>query len=167
MASPDLEQRLRRLEDAEAIRTLKARYLFACDRKDPAAMRACFADGPVRIDYGVVGRFDSADALVALYTQIACHPHMVEMHHGANPQVEVLGPDTARATWSLHYFLINTQTQGLTQLAGYYEDEYVRQAGAWKIVATRFVATSTLAMDSSGGAVKALFAGAQPPPMPG
>lgn len=167
MASPDLEQRLRRLEDIESIRTLKARYLFACDRKDPKAMRACFADGPVHIDYGVVGTFQDADTLVALYTQIACHPHMVEMHHGANPQIEVLDGDRARGTWSLHYFLVNTQTRGLTQLAGYYEDEYCRQNGAWKIRRTRFVATSTLALDYNEGTVKTLFAGAQAPPMPG
>jgi hypothetical protein len=154
-----MEQRLQRLEDAEAIRTLKARYLFCCDRKDPAGMRACFADGPVKIDYGAVGSFDTADALVKVFTEIGCHPHMVEMHHGMNPQIEVLDAAHARGTWGLHYFLINTQTQGITQLAGYYEDEYRKVNHAWKISATKFVATSTLALDLTGGSLKSLFAG--------
>ncbi|MGH8560600.1 MAG: nuclear transport factor 2 family protein, partial [Nevskiales bacterium] len=136
--------------------------LFSCDRKDPKSMRACFADGPVHIDYGVVGTFDNADALVKLYTEIACHEHMVEMHHGMNPQIEVLDETQARATWSLHYFLINTQTKGVTQLAGYYEDEYRKQGGAWKISRTRFVATSTLALDLTGENLKSLFAGRVP-----
>lgn len=157
------EQRLRRLEDIEAIRALKARYLAACDRKDPSAMRACFADGPVVIEYGAVGNFDSADALVKLYTDVACHDYMVEMHHGVNPQIEVQGENVARATWGLHYFLINTQAKSLTQLAGYYEDEYRRDAGHWKIVRTRFVATSTLAMDYNEAVAKTLFAGRSPP----
>lgn len=159
METSALEQRLQRLEDIEAIRQLKARYLFACDRKDPAGMRACFVDGPAAIDYGVVGSFDSADPLVQLFTEVGCHPHMVELHHGSNPQIEILGGARARGTWSLHYGLIDTQAKRLTQLAGYYEDEYRKQDGAWKMSATRFVATSTLVLDLAESAVRTLFAG--------
>ena len=165
MSGDTLEARLRALEDAEAIRSLKARYLFCCDRKDPAGIRACFADGEVEIDYGPIGYFDNADALVEVYTQAACHPHMVEMHHGANPQIEVLDARQARATWSLEYQLIDTQAARLTRLAGYYEDRYVNVDGCWKIAATRFVATSTLVMDLGGDAAKPLFAGRTPPPV--
>ena len=159
-----IEQRLQALEDAEAIRSLKARYLSCCDRKDPAGMRACFADGKLAIDYGAVGTFDNADDMVKLFTAVGCHDYMVEMHHGMNPQIQVLDATRARGTWSLHYFLINTQTRGITQLGGYYEDEYLKQNGAWKISATRFVATSTLALDLNEGVAKTLFAGRTPPP---
>lgn len=152
-------ERLQRLEDAEAIRSLKARYFACCDAKDPAGMRACFADGPVAIDYGVIGCYDTADALVAVYTQMACHPHMVERHHGSNPQIEVIDATRARGRWSLAYELIDTQKHTLTQLAGHYEDEYRRAADGWRISATRFVATSTLSFDLSQGAPKVLFAG--------
>ncbi|MEQ1439050.1 nuclear transport factor 2 family protein [Fontimonas sp. SYSU GA230001] len=163
MQADDLARRVQVLEDIEAIRSLKARYLFCCDRKDPAGMRACFADGPVDIDYGVVGRFTTADALVELFRKVGCHDHMVELHHGANPQIEIPDAARARGTWSLHYFLINTQERTLTQLAGYYEDEYVKAGAQWKIAKTRFVATSTLVLDISGEAAKALFAGRTPP----
>lgn len=158
----DLAARIQRLEDLEAIRSLKARYLFCCDRKNPKGMRACFADGKVHIDYGVVGSFDNADALQKIFTDIGCHDYMVEMHHGANHQIELTGVDTARATWSLHYFLIQTEQKSLTQLGGYYEDEYRRIGGEWKISSTKFIATSTLALDISSGAAKALFAGRPP-----
>jgi hypothetical protein len=162
MTAASNEQRLHALESIEAIRALKARYLVCCDRKDPKGMRACFADGKVHIDYGVVGTFDNADALVKIYTDIACHPHMVEMHHGSNPQIEVLDADHARGTWSLQYGLINTQENTQTQLAGYYEDQYRRDGGVWKITSTRFVATSTL-MFKLGEAVGTLYAGSPPP----
>jgi len=165
MNSGTTEQRLQALEDAEAVRSLKARYLFCCDRKDPKGIRACFADGKVHIDYGAIGTFDSADALVDVYTQIACHEHMVELHHSSNPQIEVLDATHARGTWSLQYGLINTQAQSITQLAGYYEDEYLKQGGVWKISSTRFVATSTLALDYSEAVAKTLFAGRTPPAM--
>ena len=158
-----IEARLQALEDAEAIRALKARYLFCCDRKDPAGMRACCADGTVDIDYGAVGRFDNADALVKVYTEIGCHDYMVEMHHGVNPQVEVTNAEQARGTWSLHYCLINTRDGTVTQLGGYYEDQYRKIGGAWKISATRFVATSTLVLQIGEAPVQTLFAGRQPP----
>jgi hypothetical protein len=115
------------------------------------------------IDYGIIGSFKTADSLIEVYTAVGCHDYMVELHHGANPQIEVLGVDTARGTWNLHYYLINTQAKSLTQLAGYYEDEYRKQAGQWKISATRFVATSTLAMDINEGLAKVLFAGRSVP----
>ena len=162
MDTSQIEQRLRAVEDIEAIRALKARYLWCCDRKDPAGMRACFADGPVHIDYGVVGTFDHADALVKVFTELGCHDYMVEMHHGVNPQIEVIDNTSARGTWGLHYFLINTQAHSLTQLGGYYEDEYRKEKGAWKISRTRFVVTSTLVMDLTEGAAKSVFAGRPP-----
>ncbi len=163
MDKTELEMRLRALEDTEAIRALKARYLAACDRKDPKAFRACFLDGPVHIDYGRLGVFDNADALVKVFTEIACHEHMVEMHHGVNPQIEILDGSRARGTWGLQYLLIDTKTKSLTQMAGYYEDEYRKPDNAWKISRTRFVVTSALALDLSEGAARALFAGRAPP----
>jgi hypothetical protein len=159
MDTRQIEQRLQALEDIEAIRTLKARYLSCCDAKDAVGMRAAFVDGPVRIDYGVIGKFDRADALVEIFKQIGCHPHMVEMHHGVNPQIELTGPDTAKAHWGLHYQLINTSENTLTQLGAYYDDEYRRTAQGWKIEATRCVVTSTLVLQLGAEAIKVAFAG--------
>jgi hypothetical protein len=153
------ERRMRMLEDVEAIRALKSRYFSACDRKDPKGMRACFVDGPCVIDYGVVGVFDTADAVVKVFTEVGCHPHMVEMHHGANPDIYELELSSAKGRWSLHYFLINTNEKKLTQLAGVYEDEYRRTDTGWKIAKTKFVATSTLVIDYTDTVAKALFAG--------
>ena len=44
-----LEGELDRLRALEDIRQLKARYLNACDRQDPEAVRDCFAEGEVVI----------------------------------------------------------------------------------------------------------------------
>ena len=157
----ELEEQLIRLQDAEAIRALKARYLFACDSKDPKAMRACFLDGKVNIDYGAIGKFDSADALVALFTKLACHDHIVEMHHGVNPQIQVAGDGTAKARWGLHYQQINTKERTLTQLGAYYDDKY-RMRDGWKIAETRCVVTSTLVLQLGEDAIKALVIGRAP-----
>jgi hypothetical protein len=157
-----LEIRLSRLEDAEAIRSLKAHYFACCDKKDPEGMRDCFVPGTVHIDYGRIGVFDNRDQLVAIFSQLGCHPHIVEMHHGVNPEITVLDAQHARGTWGLHYQMINTQDRTITQLGAYYDDEYRKVDGLWKITSTRCVVTSTLVV-SYEGAAGVLFAGIQPP----
>lgn len=157
--SASLEQRIARLEAIEAIRQLKHRYLASCDAKNPSAMRACFVDGSVHIDYGPVGVFDNADAVVKIFTELGCHPHILEMHHGSNPQIEVRNETQAHATWSLHYQQINTQTHMLTQLGAVYEDEYVLTAQGWRISRTTCRPNSTLVLQLADEAVKALVKG--------
>ena len=158
-----LEQRVARLEAIEAIRQLKARYLDACDRKQPAEVRACFVDGEMVIDYDRVGELGSADELTALFERFGCEPHIVEMHHAQNPQITVRDEDTASGRWGLYYHLIDTRANTVTQLGGFYEDEYRRVDGEWKISATRFRVTSTQIMDLAEGLARPVFAGAQAP----
>ncbi|HSW20851.1 MAG TPA: nuclear transport factor 2 family protein [Ramlibacter sp.] len=154
-ATPPAAQ-LRTLHDIEAIRRLKASYFAACDGKDAPGMAACFAEGEVLIDYGAVGVFHHRDQLASTFQRLACHPHIVEMHHGANPMIEIVDEHEARGRWSLHYQQIDMQANRLTQLGGRYEDEYRRIAGAWRISRTRFVVDSTLVLDLGGDAVRRL-----------
>lgn len=156
----DIAGRIARLEAVEAIRQLKARYFHSCDGKNPDAMRDCFAPGPVDIDYGALGRFTDRDALVRLFTELGCHPHIVEMHHGANPDITIIDADHARATWSLHYQQIDTVKQTVTQLGAFYDDEYRRVDGAWKISATRCKVTSCAVLSIVDGMPRVLQAGA-------
>lgn len=156
-----LETRLRKLEDVEAIRRLKARYLACCDLKDPQGMRDCFASGLVRIDYGEIGVFENRDQLAVIFEQLGCHPHIVEMHHGVNPQIDVLDETQARGTWGLHYQMINTCSCVITQLGAHYEDEYRKIDGHWKISATRCVVTSTLVASYEVTVPGVRFAGVQ------
>lgn len=163
MNPDDIARRLHALEDCEAIRTLKSRYLACCDAKDPVGMRACFLDGPVHIDFGAMGIFESADALVEVFKAIGCHDHMVEMHHGVNPQLELLAADRASGHWGLHYQLINTREHTLTQLGANYQDEYRRVPGGWRIASTRCIVNSMLVLQLGPDAVKTLVAGRPTP----
>ena len=87
-----LEQRVSQLEAIEAIRQLKHRYLASCDAKDPVAMRACFVDGAMHIDYGPVGVFDNADAVATDFDvdRGAVRQHHVEALSGRHVQDVVL-----------------------------------------------------------------------------
>jgi hypothetical protein len=158
-----LEQRLQRLEDIEAIRQLKAAYLHHCDRKNIAAIRECFAAGAVHIDYGTLGTFTTRDEFLSLYEELACHAHIIDMHHGQNARIQWHSPHQASAVWDLYFHQIDNHHQTLTQLAGYYEDDYERRDNRWLITRSVFRVTSSCVVQMDDTQLRLLFAGAQPP----
>jgi hypothetical protein len=158
-----LEQRIARLEAVEAIKQLKASYFQACDDKRPDLVRECFAEGEIDLDYGRIGCFDDREQLVEVFERLACQPHIVEMHHGQNPRVEVLDEFTARGAWGLYYYLIDTRQHVITQLGGRYDDAFVLQAGQWRICRSHYVVTSSQILDWSEGLARVIFAGSSAP----
>ncbi|MFM5948054.1 MAG: nuclear transport factor 2 family protein [Novosphingobium sp.] len=147
-----LEERLQRLEDDRAIRDLKARYLRACDSKDPEAVRDCLLPKGAVIAYDGFPRFDNREAFVAVYAEMGCAPGIFDIHHGANGVIEFDGTERARGQWSLLFHNTNLANRTLTQMGVEYEDEYVRQDGRWWISVTRSRRLSCLihAVDAAG-----------------
>ncbi|MCR9105901.1 MAG: nuclear transport factor 2 family protein [Gammaproteobacteria bacterium] len=158
-----IEQRLARLEAIEAIKQLKHRYFHACDTKQTDRVRDCFAEGVIDLRYGRIGEFSDRQQMLAVFTELACQDHIIEMHHGQNPQIELLGEDRATGIWGLYYYMIDTRRNTATQLAGFYEDEYAFVDGQWRIVKSHYEVTSTQILALEDSAVKALFAGASAP----
>ncbi|MGB1140508.1 MAG: nuclear transport factor 2 family protein [Halioglobus sp.] len=159
-----IEQRLARLEAIEDIRQLKATYFHACDTKQPELVRECFAEGEIELRYGRIGTFNNREDMLAVFTELACQSHIVEMHHGQNPRITITGSDTATATWGLYYCLIDTRRNIVTQLGGFYDDAYARREDRWQIVRSCYEVTSTQIFDLSEGLAKLVFAGAAAPP---
>ncbi len=157
------EQRLDRLESAEAIRQLKYRYFQACDEKRPEDVRACFAPGPVDLNYGRIGTFGDREEMLAVFTELACQDHIVEMHHGQNPVIEFLDDDNATARWGLYYYMIDTRRDLVTQLAGTYDDAYRRTGGEWRMVKSHYAVTSTQIFELGEGLARVVFAGRAAP----
>ena len=158
-----LEQRLARLEAIEAIKQLKARYFHACDNKQPDVVRECFAPGAIDLRYGRIGNFSDREAMLAVFTTLACQEHIVEMHHGQNPRIEVLDANNATGTWGLYYYLIDTRRQIVTQLAGTYDDAYARSENGWQITRSYYDVTSTQIFDLADGLARVIFAGQAAP----
>lgn len=142
--SDSLEQRIQRLEDIEAIKKLKARYFHACDQKQVDVIRECFVEGDCVIDYGAVGVFKNREGLIDLFTEKACVDSIIDIHHGQNAQITIMNESIAVAAWDLFFFQINTETNTLTQLGGFYEDQFVKTDAGWRIKETKFNVTSTL-----------------------
>lgn len=161
-----LEQRIQRLEDTEAVKQLKYRYLHACDRRDIETIGACFAEGAVKIDFGQIGVFDSREGLLDVFVQMACHEHVVDTHHAHNMQVSFDSDTQAQALVDLYFYQVNTQTQMMTMLTGYYTDVYAKKDGQWRIVETAFHPVTTVVSKLTGDAgahdVQVLMAGRAP-----
>ena len=154
----DLANRIQRLEDIEAIRQLKARYFNACDRQDPETASHCFADGEVLIDMGHIGVFRRREEFAALYRAAGCHEYILDAHHGANAEIEIVSPDQARATWALGFRNINTQDRTVTFLSVLYHDEYACIAGEWFITCCRVEYKTALHLSYASGTLQALLA---------
>ena len=157
-----LEERIQRLEDIEAIKQLKARYLHACDRKDIDGIRACFAEGPVMIDYGAVGKFEDREQLIAVFQEMAANTGVIDAHHGQNPQISISSSDMASGIWDLYFYQVNPDTQSVTQLAGFYRDKYSKVAGQWVIKETLFEVSSSFMANYEQQDLKVIFAGKAP-----
>ena len=158
-----LEQRITRLEAIEAIKCLKASYFEACDRKQPDLVRACFAPGAIDLRYGRIGAFDDREQMIEVFTELACSDHIIEMHHGQNPRIEILDDTHATAHWGLYYYMIDTRRQTTTQLAGFYDDAYQCLDGHWLITRSHYEVASTQILDLSDQHVASIFAGGVAP----
>jgi hypothetical protein len=154
----ELRRRVQRLEDIEAIRRLKARYLNACDSQDPESAKNCFAEGEVVIDMGHVGVLRDREEFAKLYKAAGCQPFILDMHHGANPEIEFIDDDHARALWALEYRNINTQAKTVTFVSLMYHDEYARIGGAWKITKSRSEFKTALHLSHASGPLETLLA---------
>tara|TARA_B110000305_G_C19461067_1_gene654407 strand:- start:3209 stop:3706 length:498 start_codon:yes stop_codon:yes gene_type:complete len=142
-ASITLEQRIANLEAISEIKGLKYRYWQACDQKDPHSMIECFASEGVVIDYEDFGCFKSADLMVKKYIEFACHPHLLESHHGKNEIIE-LDETGAHGTWSMNYSLVDEKNQVVIQLNGVYQDWYINRGSGWLIQKTKFTKMQTV-----------------------
>jgi hypothetical protein len=130
-----------REHDLEQIRQLKYRYFRALDCKDWEALGETLTeDATTSYDSGRYA-FEGRPAILDFLRGALGSRRMISMHHGHHPEIEFTGEDAARGTWYLEdkvYFLdANTVLRG----AAFYDDEYVKVDGQWKIRSTGYERT--------------------------
>jgi hypothetical protein len=124
-----LEERIRRLEDIEAIRRLKYRQMTVLDDLDPKAISECYTvdalweGGDQRRD----GRAVIEQRMTSNFTKASWFFHAV-----VNDEIDVDPDGThARGNWKLLEWMIsNGQRQWML---GRFEDRYRKENGAWLI----------------------------------
>ena len=124
-----IERRLQALEDAEAIRNLKAQYAALCDdHYDADKIAVLFAEDAVWESPGL-GRFEGRDAIRDFFHG-ASAIFSFAIHYSLNGHITVDG-DAAQARWFL--FMPCTVTDGNRAMwrAGIDHERYERIDGVW------------------------------------
>ena len=146
-----LEQRIGVLEDIEAIKQLKARYWFACDRRDLDTLTDCFVRDGLLIDFGFIGQFTDLDAFVSLFSELTSSQGHLDLHHGLAPEISIIDETHASGRWRMQFQLLETEKEVVQFMGGYYEDTYRKVGDDWKIETSKYQLTFNLMMqkDSS------------------
>lgn len=140
-----LEERLRRVEDYEAIRQLKAFYALSADSKytdDHRRKPQAEIDAITRRQVDTVftedgiwdggGQFGEIRGREAIYNHLRTGRWSFSMHYFVNPHIELDG-DTARATWMLWQPCTLEEGDRSMLMSATTEDEYVRTATGWQM----------------------------------
>ena len=139
---------LEKLEELEAIKRLKYKYLRCIDCKLWKELREVFAND-VEAAYDK-GRYSAsgADAVIEFLPGARERSDIASMHQVHCPEIEITSPTTAKATWYLNDFVVNPgedngamPARSILQGAGFYSDEYVKLDGEWKIKHTGYERT--------------------------
>jgi len=146
-----IEQRLRRMEDYEAIRQLKAFYAKCADIKytddhrrrpqseiDAITRRQIddvFTEDGVWDAGGSVGEIKGRDAI---YDHLRLGRWSFSMHYFLNPHIELDG-DKAHATWMLWQPCTLSDGNRSMLMSAVTEDDYVRTECGWRLKRYRFI----------------------------
>ena len=130
MSLGDLEQRVRVLEDIEAIKKLKARYCAYCDNNyDADGIASLFTEDAIW-DGGSFGKCEGREA-IRTHFQGAPKRMSFAIHQVMNPIIEVEG-DKGKGRWYLFQPCTLGEGNEAAWLAARYEEDYVRIGGEWK-----------------------------------
>ncbi|WP_433502926.1 nuclear transport factor 2 family protein [Pseudonocardia halophobica] len=130
--SDDLEKRIQRLEDIDAIKTLKHKTWRYYDTQNIEELRKLFTDDIViSTAPPASSEFRGLDQMMentkkAFEVSIASH-----QGHGA--VIEFTSETTAKAYWSIDEWFYYFDRGEEWHAKGYYLDEYVKIDGVWKV----------------------------------
>ena len=136
----ELEARIKRVEDIEAIKRLKYKYLRTLDSKLWDELAECFTEDATAAYSGGRYSFQGRDAIMKFLKKGLGHT-IISMHHGHHPEIEISNDTTARGIWALEDYVIITQANMGLGGAAFYQDEYVKVNGEWKIKSTGYYRT--------------------------
>ena len=130
MATSELEKRITRLEDIEAIKQLKARYCEICDdMHNPSRVASVFVEDAIW-ESADFGKAEGHAAIQELFRDFK-KMFSFSQHNITNPIIEVNG-DRATGMWYIMGPWTHAENDDEKWMALRYDDDYVKVNGEWK-----------------------------------
>jgi len=130
MTAQDLESRITRLEDIEAIKQLKARYCEICDdMHNPDRINSLFVEDGIW-ESPAFGKAEGHAAIRELFQSFR-DMFSFSQHNITNPIIEVNG-NKATGIWYIMGPWNYTEDGRNIWMTARYDDDYVKVDGVWK-----------------------------------
>lgn len=126
------------LVEIEAIKRVKYAYLRCLDQKLWDELRSVLTDDVVATYGGGAYSFDGADEIMAFLTRSMGSDTFHSSHRVHQPEIDLTGPDSAVGTWAMDDVVILTDWDVTIRGSAFYEDEYRKVDGVWKISRTGY-----------------------------
>ena len=125
-------------QNLEAIKRLKYKYLRCLDLKRWDELAECFSEDATSAYSGGKFAFEGRDAIMEFLRKAMGADSFLSSHTVHHPEIEFTSKTTATGTWALRDVVIETNADIVIRGAAFYEDEYVKQNGKWKIKSTGY-----------------------------
>jgi hypothetical protein len=130
MNMAELEQRITRLEDIEAIKQLKALYCDICDdMHNPDRIASVFAEDAIW-ESDDFGKAEGHDAICELFRGFQ-KMFSFSQHNIMNPRIEING-NRATGIWYIMGPWTHSEDDKKIWMTARYDDDYVKIDGEWK-----------------------------------
>jgi len=126
------------LQEMEAIKQLKYKYVRCLDLKRWQELRECFTDDATSAYSGGKYTFDSPEAIIKFLVDAHDPPEFFGYRHCHHPEITFTSPTTATGLWALEYEDFDLKDGLIHRGAAYYQDEYLKLNGQWKIKFTGY-----------------------------
>ena len=127
-----------KLEAIEAIKRLKYKYMRCLDQKRWQEMAECFTEDATAAYSGGKYAYDGRDAILEFLETSMGRDSFLSSHRVHHPEIELTSDTTATGVWAMEDVVIDTHFHVTIRGAAFYEDEYVRVGGRWRIKSTGY-----------------------------
>lgn len=126
------------LVEIEEIKRVKYRYLRCLDQKRWDELCEVLTEDAVASYSGGKYHFEGRVAIVEFLSRTMGADSFHSSHRVHQPEIDLLGPDDASGVWAMDDVVVMTDWDLTIRGAAFYEDEYRREDGRWRISRTGY-----------------------------
>ncbi len=142
---------VRQLLDIEAIKTLKHRYIRSMTTSQWELMESLLTED-VQASYSDGAYvFDNRTYLMAFLrgAHDASATHILGYWQVTMPEITLVSAEHATGIWGMYHVFLDKREQQQLEMFAYYDDEYRKQDGDWRICSTGYRRIMEQSLDRS------------------